>query len=103
MESFFVRAIKSPIRLFIYVLVLYLASHSALVAFFVVIVVVSMVYHSVAGTASKATPAAPDVVVPRHKSSQASPPVDEDCSITPQYAKSAVITPFPRSGTSSRS
>jgi len=103
MESFFLRAIKSPIRMLIYVVVLYLASQSALVAFFVVIVVVSMIYHSVAGTASKATPAAPDVVVPGHKSSQASPPVDEDRSVTPQYAKSAVITPFPRTGTSGRS
>ncbi|MCY0854249.1 hypothetical protein [Cupriavidus sp. D39] len=56
MESFFVRAIKSPIRLFIYVMVLYLASHSALVAFFVVIVVVSMVYHSVAGYGEQSDP-----------------------------------------------
>jgi len=96
MESF-VDLVKTPLKLLMYCLVLYVAAQSAVVGFFVFIAFASVMYHRIKKIGST-IPAAPKVSMPDYPSkskAQAQPPVEP---VAPAYEGSAVVTPIRRAG-----
>lgn len=96
------KAFKSPIRLFVLVTVLYMASHSQFVMAVLLIFAVGKLFRVLTRPAK--TPAAPDVVVPKASGevNARKPVVDVPPPAQPAYAKSAVVTPFPSTRTARR-
>ncbi|SPK77434.1 conserved protein of unknown function (plasmid) [Cupriavidus taiwanensis] len=101
MESFVTNLIKRPFQLFMFCMVLYVASQSFIVGAFVTVVGLSFLYHR--GVAwSKAIPAAPKVSMPDNLS-KSKPEAEEMPEPECQYERSAVVTPIRRTGTHDRS
>ncbi|WP_020206972.1 hypothetical protein [Cupriavidus sp. WS] len=101
MESFVNNAIKRPFKLFMFCMVLYLASQSLIVGIFLTIVATSWLYHRFIALGSK-TPAAPKVSMPESTERAKAP----EAVVEPpelQYERSAVVMPIRRTGTARRS
>lgn len=95
MESFVLKAFKSPIRLLVLVTVLYMASHSEIVMALLFIFAAVKLFRVF--TRAAKTPASPDVVVPKPSAEvhARKPAAESQPPAQPAYAKSAVVTPFP--------
>lgn len=101
-ESFVQRAITSPLRLVCYAMVLYMASQSFVVGGLLALIACSWLYHKIVGDSAK-VPAAPDVIVKKPQASPMTETTVQEPEVTQnRYAKSAVVMPFPRTGTHNR-
>nr|WP_315595573.1 hypothetical protein [uncultured Cupriavidus sp.] len=94
--------IKRPIKLLLLCMVLYLASKSLVVGLFVAIVGASFLYQKVASF-NRTVPAAPKVSTPDYTSKSKPHEPQPEEHPEQQYERSAVVTPFRRSGTYDRS
>lgn len=103
MESFVNNAFKRPFKLFMLCMVLYMASQSFVVGTFVSIVGISYLWHRFTGR-SNVVPAAPKVSMPE-QSVKSKPQAEHQQAEPPEqsYERSAVVTPFRRTGTHDRS
>lgn len=93
--------LRSPVRLFFTLMVIYVASHSVVCGVFIAIVGASWVYHRVIRQ-SRNIPTPRDVVmpVPQSTTSQSTQPQAPEA---PVYAKSAVVVPMKRPAAARRS
>ncbi|MBY4898662.1 hypothetical protein [Cupriavidus sp. AU9028] len=98
MESFFSNLIRRPFKLFMLCSVLYVASQSFIVGFFVAVVALHHLYRlafapgKASVTGSQASVAA--------ASTGATPAATARADAEPSYERSAVVTPIRRAGTS---
>lgn len=93
--------IKTPIRLLLFCMVIYLASKSLMVGVFVTIIGLSYAYQRLMSF-NRTIPAAPKVSMPdypSHGKSQEPNPADQS---EHEYERSAVVTPIHRTGTHNR-
>ncbi|WP_354676597.1 hypothetical protein [Cupriavidus plantarum] len=102
MESFANNLIKRPLKLLAWAVALYLASQSFIVGMFFCAVAFFFFKEKVTQW-SKTVPAAPKVSTPDPAASRSSVTDDAVSRPEPQYARSAVVTPIRRTGTSNRS
>ncbi|WP_244789465.1 hypothetical protein [Cupriavidus pauculus] len=93
--------IKAPIRLLLFCMVIYLASKSFPVGVFVTIIGLSYLYQRLVAF-NRSVPAAPKVSVPDYPS-KTKPQTPQPEDQPEQYERSAVVTPFRRTGTNDRS
>lgn len=101
MESFANNAIKRPFKLFMFCMVLYIASQSFIVGVFIGFVGLSYLYHRFIAIGNK-TPAAPKVSMPESAERPKAPTAPAEPP-EQQYERSAVVTPIRRTGTDRRS